>query len=113
MKYTWLMSFDEFDKKYKTQNFKQYADDYFSLSKKHCIGCHYYLTISCDLEVINPYTKKDRSKKVLETIVSTCSINDVKQKAFSFIINKAFEFGLFDESICPPEIKTRQLQYKN
>lgn len=113
MKYTWLMTFEEFNQKFITQNFKQYADDYFSLSKKHCVGCHYYLTISADLEIINPYTKKDKQKKVLKTIVSTSSIKDVKQQAFEFIIAKALEFGLYDESICPKEIKIRQLSFYN
>lgn len=103
------MSFDDFCSSFKTQNFKQYADDYFRLNQKHCIGCHYYLTVSTDLEIINPYTKKDKGKKVLKTLVSTLSIDDVKRKTFVFILETALSLGLFDECVCDISIKEKQI----
>ena len=107
------MTFEEFCKTFKTQNFKQYIDDYYILGKQHCVGCHYYLTVSSDLEIINPYTKKDKGKKVLKTLVSTSSIDDVKKKTFSFILKIAFEIGLFEECVCNINIKQIQIDWLN
>ena len=107
------MTFEEFCKTFKTQNSKQYADDYYRLCKTHCIGCYYYLTVSSDLEIINPYTKKDRNKKKLQTFVSTCSIEDVKTKTFDFILKTALEIGLFEECVCDINIKQRQINWLN
>jgi hypothetical protein len=112
-KETWLMTFEEFCKKFKTQNSKQYADDYCQLGKQHCVGCYYYLTVSSDLEIINPYTKKDRNKKKLQTFVSTCSIEDVKTKTFAFILKTALEIGLFEECVCDINIKQQQINWIN
>ena len=107
------MTFEEFCTTFKTQNSKQYADDYYRLGKQHCVGCYYYLTASSDLEIINPYTKKDRNKKKLQTFVSTCSIEDVKTKTFAFILKTAFELGLFDECVCDINIKQQQIDWLN
>ncbi len=105
------MSFEEFCVKFKTQNFKQYVDDYFVLNRKKCIGCHYYMTVSTDLDIINTSTKKDKDKKKLKTFVSTSSALDVKYKTFRFILVTAFENGLLDECLCSKELIEKQKEW--
>jgi hypothetical protein len=107
----WLMTFEEFNAKYRTVNSKQYADDYFRLNIRHCIGCHYYLYVSSDLEIIKPHTKKDKNKKCIKSFVSTGSALDVKEQAYLFILEYAKKEGLFEVSVCNLEITKRQLNY--
>lgn len=111
MKDTWLMTFEEFSSRFRTINSKQYADDFYRLNVKHCIGCHYYMYVSSDLEIINPYTKKDKDKKLLMSFVSTSSALDVKYKMYFFILVQANEKGLLDESVCDLDVANRQLKY--
>lgn len=105
------MTFEEFNVKFRTINSKQYADDYFKLNARHCVGCHYYLYVSSDLKIMNPYTKKDKNKKCIKSFVSTSSALDVKEQAYLFILESAKQEGLFDESVCDLEIIKRQLKY--
>lgn len=109
----WLMTFEEFNSKYRTINSKQYADDYYRLGVQHCLGCHYYLYVSSDLQMINPYTKKDKNKKCIKSFVSTASALDAKEKAYLFILEYAKQEGLFNESVCDIDIINRQLKYIN
>lgn len=106
----WLLTFSEFDNSTKTINSKQYADDYFRLGKKHCVGCHYYLYVSTDLEIINPYTKKDRTKKVMKSFCSTFSALEVKQMAYKYILQTAIDNGILDESIYDRDLIEKQKQ---
>lgn len=109
----WLMGFEEFSAKFRTINSKQYADDYFKLNTRHCVGCHYYLYVSSDLKIMNPYTQKDKNKKCIKSFVSTTSALDVKEQAYLFILECAKQGGLFDESMCSIEVINRQLKYIN
>jgi hypothetical protein len=111
MKHIWLMTFEEFNSKFRTINSKQYVDDYYRLNVRHCVGCHYYLYVSSDLKLMNPYTKKDKTKKCIKSFASTSSALDVKEQAYLFILEYAKQEGLFDESICDLEIINRQLNY--
>jgi len=85
------MTFEEFCLSIKTINSKQYCEDVYRLGKTHCIGCYYYLYVDNDLQFINPVLKKDRGKKILKSFYSTCSIQDVKEKAYNYIIEYAKE----------------------
>lgn len=107
----WLLTFDEFLAKNRAIRSPQYCEDYFNMHRTHQIGCHYYLYLDKDLNVINPYTKKDENKKVIKNFVSTSSREDVLEKAFLFILNYAQENGLLDESVCDKNIIERQLYY--
>ena len=95
-KYNWELSFDEFSAKNRTIRSPQYCEDYFNIHKRNQIGCHYYLYLDEDLNVINPYTKKDENKKVFKNFISTMSREDVLEKAYDFIILQAKEAGLYE-----------------
>ena len=110
MKNIWLISFDEFKRKQKTINNKLYADDYFSLGKKHCIGVDYYLYVSSDLETMNPYTKKDSKKEEIKSFRSSSAI-DVKEQAYLFILKEAEKIGLFEENVCDKITAKNQITY--
>lgn len=107
----WLLTFEEFCGKSKTIRHPQYYDDYYRLGKRHISGYYYYLYIGEDLNIINPYTKKDQNKKSIKHFVSTFSREDVLFQAFLFILNYANENGLFDISVCDSSIAERQLKY--
>lgn len=107
----WLLTFEDFCKKVKAIRHPQYYEDYFRLGKRHLSGYHYYIYIDENLNVINPYTKKDQDKKVLAHFVSTSSREDVLEKSFIFIIQYAKDKSLFDESLCDKDIIDRQLTY--
>lgn len=104
----WLATFEEFCTKTKTIRHAEYYEDYFNMHRKHLRGYVYYLYLDADLNVINPYTKKDENKKVLKNFVSTCSREDVLEKAYLFILKYANDNGLYDESVCDPIIAERQ-----
>lgn len=105
------MTIDEFSSNCRTIRFPQKSEDYFRLGKMHVTGCDYYVYVDENLNIVNPYTKKDEDKHVIGRLVSTASREDVIEKAHLFILNTAKEVGLFDESVCDPEIAKRQLNY--
>ena len=71
--HVWVLDFKTFSGKVRAIHNPQYCADYFRLGKRHQIGCHYYLYVDSNLNIINPYTKRDQGKKVLKSFVSTCS----------------------------------------
>lgn len=107
----WLLTFTEFSDKVKAIRHPQYYEDYYRLGKKHLTGYHYYLYIDENLNVINPYTKKDQNKKSIAHFISTCSREDVLLQAYNFILIYANDNGLFDENVCDIEIIERQINY--
>lgn len=94
IKYNWELTLEEFSLKNRAIRSPQFCEDYYRMNKKHQIGCHYYLYLDEDLNVINPYTKKDENKKVLKGFVSTSSREDVLSQAYEFIIIYAKQEGL-------------------
>ncbi len=94
----WELSFKAFSEKVKTIRCPQYCEDYYRLGKRHQIGCHYYLYVDENLNIINPYTKKDEKKKVLKAFTSTTSREDVLSKAYNWILEYARE-----KNYSPPE----------
>lgn len=92
----WELDFKTFSKKVKTIRSPQYGDDYFTLGKRHQIGCHYYIFLDDNIGIINPYTKKDDGKKVFKRFVSTISREDVLEQAYNFIVDYAQKEGLYD-----------------
>ena len=94
--YNWQLDIDTFSKKVRTIRSPQYCENYFNMHRKHQIGCHYYLYLDEDLNVINPYTKKDENKAIFKRFVSTCSREDVIKQAYDFIKEYAKQEGLFD-----------------
>lgn len=95
-RYTWELDFKTFSEKARTIRAPQYCEDYCRLGKRHQTGCYYYLYVDENLNIINPYTKKDEGKKVYKSFVSTTSREDVMKQAHDFIIDHAKEKGLFD-----------------
>ena len=95
-KYTWEIDFDTFSKKVKAIRSPQYCEDYYRLGKRHQIGCHYYLYVDENLNIINPYTKKDKGKKVLKSFVSTFSREDVIKQTYDWIMEYATKEGLLN-----------------
>ena len=94
-KYNWEISLEEFSASNRAIRSPQYCEDYFNMHRRHQIGCHYYLYLDEDLNVINPYTKKDRCKKVFARFISTSSREDVLEQAYNYIIDFARQEGLF------------------
>lgn len=94
-KYTWKLDFKTFSEKVKAIRSLQYCDDYYRLGKRHQIGCHYYLYVDENLNIINPYTKKDSGKKILKSFVSTSSRKDVLRQVYNWIIIYARENELY------------------
>ena len=92
---TWKLDFKTFSEKVKAIRSLQYCDDYYRLGKRHQIGCHYYLYVDENLNIINPYTKKDSEKKILKSFVSTSSREDVLRQAYNWIIIYARENELY------------------
>ena len=83
---TWKLDFKTFSEKVKAIRSLQYCDDYYRHGIRHQIGCHYYLYVDENLNIINPYTKKDSGKKILKSFVSTSSREDVLRQAYNWII---------------------------
>lgn len=97
-KYTWELDFKTFSDKVKTIRSPQYCDDYYRLGKKHQIGCHYYIYVDENLNIINPFTKKNAEKKVFKSFVSTFSREDVIRKAYNWILVYACENELYSNN---------------
>lgn len=95
-KYTWELDLNTFSENVKTIRSPQYCDDYYKLGKRIQIGCHYYLYVDDNLNVINPYTKKDASKKVLKSFVSTSSREEVINEAYKWILIYASKNELYN-----------------
>lgn len=95
-KYSWELDFKTFSDKVKAIRSPQYCEDYFILGKRHQIGCHYYLYVDEDLNIINPYSKKNTGKKVLKSFVSTWSREDVFRQAYVWIICYASKNELYN-----------------
>jgi len=93
-KYTWLMTYEEFAGKYKATRSPKYYNDIHN-RRVQC-GCDYYVYVDDDLNVINPYLDKNRSKKVIYTAFSSISRDDALKKAHQFIIEHATSEGLYD-----------------
>jgi hypothetical protein len=104
------MTIDEFSSSIKTIRRPQYYDDAWGHGK-HQKGYHHYLYVDENLEIVNPYTKKDENKRVVKSIVSTCSREDAIEKTYLFILKTANESGLYEESVCDLHIAERQLNY--
>jgi len=96
IKYNWEITLEEFIANNRAIRSPQYCEDYFNMHKKHQIGCHYYLYLDENMNVINPYTKKDQNKKILKNFVSTSSREDVLEQAYNFIIDYANKEDLFN-----------------
>lgn len=94
-KYIWELEFKIFSEKVKAIRSQQYCDDYYRLGKRLQIGCHYYLYFDENLNIINPYTKKDEGKKVFKSFMSTSSREDVLRQAYNWIIVYARENELY------------------
>ena len=106
---TWEMSYDEFCKSTKTIRIPDYYEDYFKLGKTHLRCYNYYIYIDENLNVINPYTKKDENKKYIHRVCSTSSREDCITQAFLFIIQSAFKNDLLSESfVSKNKIKEQQ-----
>lgn len=95
-KHTWELDFKTFSGKVRAIRAPQYCEDYYRLGKRHQTGCHYYLYVDENLNIINPYTKKDEGKRMYKSFVSTTSREDVMRQAYDFIIAYAKKEGLFD-----------------
>ena len=61
----WEISYEDFCAITKTIRLPEYYDDYFRLGKTHLRCYRYLIYIDKDLNVINPYTKKDAGKKII------------------------------------------------
>ena len=95
-KYSWELDFKTFSDKAKAIHAPQYCEDYYRLGKRHQTGCHYYLYVDENLNIINPYTKKDAGKKVLQYFISTSSREDVFRQAYNWILGYAAKSELYD-----------------
>lgn len=91
----WEFDFKTFSEKVKTIRIPQYCEDYYRLGKRHQIGCHYYLYVDANLNIINPYTKKDKEKTVFKSFVSTVSRDDVLRKTYNWILAHAAKNELY------------------
>lgn len=96
MELTWLMTLEDFCATHKTIRLPQYYEDFYRLGKTHLTGYHYLVYLDEDLQVINPYTKKDEGKSVLKSFISTFSREDALSQAHSFIIGYARENHLLE-----------------
>ena len=102
-------SFDVFVASFKSIRFEKRRQFGGRMSRTMSCGFDYYMYIDINtLQPINPYTKKDKGKKVLKTLVSTSNIDDVKRKMFVFILETALSLGLFDECVCDTLLKEKQ-----
>ena len=91
-KHTWLMTYEEFAVKYKATRFPKYYNDIHN-RRVQC-GCDYCVYVDDDLNVINPYIEKNRSKKVIYIAFSSRSRDDDLKKAHQFIIEYATTEGV-------------------
>ena len=95
-KYIWELDFNTFSEKARAIRAPQFCEDYYRLGKRHQTGCHYYLYVDNNLKIINPYTKKDAGKKILNSFVSTISRDDVLRQAYNWILVYAAKNKLYN-----------------
>lgn len=104
----WEISYEDFCAITKTVRLPEYYDDYFRLGKTHLRCYRYLIYIDKDLNVINPYTKKDAGKKIIYRACSTSSREDCLSQAFLFIIRYALENEILQEPLCATSIIEKQ-----
>lgn len=92
----WELDFSTFKDTVRAIRAPQYSEDYFRLGKMHQTGCHYYIHLDENLNVINPYTKKDSGKNILKKFVSTMSREDALRQAYRWILEYAAKNELYD-----------------
>jgi hypothetical protein len=81
----WDMSLEQFISRFKAIRNQKLTQKTSQFSNLKCIGYDYRIYVNPEtLEVINPFTKKDKGKKY-KSFFSSVSADHVKELAFNYI----------------------------